>query len=94
VSTYNINIRTDTTIILKKGQTVLEGKEEAEAVDTKSSSSNEEKWIEIKFSLLPFEELRMLCVAGNPREMHCSFCMKVHLNYLLAGVEERTMEAS
>ena len=69
-----------------------EGKEE-EAVDTKPSSSNEEKWIEVEFSLLPFKELRTLCVAGNPREMHCSFCMKVHLDYLLAGVEERTMEA-
>jgi hypothetical protein len=74
---------------------VPEGEEEAEAeaVDTKPSSSNEEKWIEIEFSLLPFEELRMLCVAGNPGETHCSFCMKVHLDYLLAGVEERTMEA-
>jgi hypothetical protein len=76
---------------LKKGQTVPEGEEE-EAVDTQPSSSNEEKWIEVEFSL-PFEGLRMLCVAGNPREMHCSFCMKVHLDYLLAGVEERTMEA-
>jgi hypothetical protein len=66
--------------------------EGGEAVDTKPSSSNEEKWIEVEFSL-PFEELRMLCVAGNPRETHCSFCMKVHLDYLLAGVEERTMEA-
>jgi hypothetical protein len=74
---------------LKKGQTVPEGEEEA---DIKPSSSNEEKWIEVEFSL-PFEGLRMLCVAGNPREMHCSFCMKVHLDYLLAGVEERTMEA-
>jgi hypothetical protein len=78
---------------LKNGQTVPEGKEEAEeAVDAKPSSSNEEKWIEVEFSL-PFEELRMLYVAGNPREMHCSLCMKVHLDYLLAGVEERTMEA-
>jgi hypothetical protein len=76
---------------LKKGQTVPEGEEE-EAVDTQPSSSNEEKWIEVEFSL-PFEGLRMLCVAGNPREMHCSFCMKVHLDYLLARVEERTMVA-
>ena len=71
-----------------------EGEEEAEAeaVDTKPSSSNEEKWIEVEFSF-PFEELRMLCVAGNPGETSCSLCMKVHLDYLLAGVEERAMEA-
>jgi hypothetical protein len=35
---------------------VPEGEEEA--VDTKPSSSNEEKWIEVKFSL-PFEELQV-----------------------------------
>jgi len=77
---------------LKKGQTVPEGEGEEEAVDTQPSSSNEEKWIEVEFSL-PFEGLGMLCVAGNPGETHCSFCMKVHLDYLLACVEERTMVA-
>jgi hypothetical protein len=48
---------------------VPEGKEEEEeAVDTKPSSSNEEKWIEVEFSLLPFKELRICSVWPETQE--------------------------